>query len=77
MNTTFQVLWNMELESISQTAKVLMESASHVKLSFTTATDRKSTMGLDHYSKVQPPPFNISKQNVALRSIVNSARCTT
>ena len=44
---------------------------------FTTATDRKSTMGLDHYSKVQPPPFNISRQNVALRSIVNSARCTT
>jgi len=36
-----QVLWNMELESISQTAKVLMESASHVKLSFTTATDHE------------------------------------
>ena len=31
----------MELESISQTAKVLMESASHVKLSFTTATDHE------------------------------------
>ena len=41
MKTTFQVLWNMELESISQTAKVLMESASHVKLSFTTATDHE------------------------------------
>ena len=37
--------------------------------SFTTATDRKSTMGLDHYSKVQPTPFNINRQNVALRSI--------
>jgi len=36
-----QLLWNMELESISQTAKVLMESASHVKLSFTTATDHE------------------------------------
>jgi len=34
-----QVLWNMELESISQTAKALMESASHVKQNFTTATD--------------------------------------
>ena len=36
-----QLLWNMELESISQTAKVLMESASHVKLSFTTATEHE------------------------------------
>jgi len=34
-----QILWNMELESISQTAKALMESASHVKQNFTTATD--------------------------------------
>ena len=36
-----QLLWNMELESISQTAKSLMESASHVKLNFTTATDHE------------------------------------
>ena len=34
-----QLLWNMELESISQTAKVLMESASHVRLHFTTTTE--------------------------------------
>ena len=36
-----QLLWNMELESISQTVKSLMESASHVKLNFTTATDHE------------------------------------
>merc|ERR1719400_2283997 len=40
-NKQKQLLWNMELESISQTAKSLMESASHVKLSFTTATDHE------------------------------------
>ena len=34
-----QLLRNMELEYISRTVEVLMESASHVKLSFTTATD--------------------------------------
>jgi len=31
------ILWNMELEEISKTAKVLMESASHVQLNFTSA----------------------------------------
>ena len=40
-NKQKQLLWNMELESISQTAKSLMESASHVKLNFTTATDHE------------------------------------
>lgn len=32
-----KLLWNMEMETISQTAKSLMESVSHVKASFTSA----------------------------------------
>lgn len=32
-----KLLWNMEMESISATAKSLMESVSHVKLAFTSA----------------------------------------
>uniref|UniRef100_A0A914USB7 SEC7 domain-containing protein n=1 Tax=Plectus sambesii TaxID=2011161 RepID=A0A914USB7_9BILA len=40
-----RVLYNVELETMAQTAKVLMEAASHVQVAFTSAT---------HYEHVRP-----------------------
>jgi brefeldin A-inhibited guanine nucleotide-exchange protein len=40
-----KLLYNVEMETMAQTARVLMEAASHVQVSFTSAT---------HYEHVRP-----------------------
>ena len=62
-----QILWNMELESISQTAKALMESASHVKQNFTTATDE---IYVKHMFKIAWTPL-LAAFSVGLQVVFN------